>query len=68
MIKFRMLTTGMLLFLVNFVAAHGTEISWWQTEGKIRVVIGVITLVFLGILLFLVLLERRLSRLEKQLK
>jgi len=68
MIKFRMLITGMLLFLVNFAAAHGTEVSWWQADGKIRVVIGVIALVFLGILLFLVLLERRLTRLEKQLK
>ena len=63
--KFRILITGMLLFLANFVAANGEQISWWQAEGKIRVVIGVITLVFLGILFFLLLLERRISKLEK---
>lgn len=37
------------------------------TNGKIYVVIAVIAVIFLGLLLFLVYLERRLTKLEDQI-
>ncbi len=66
--KLRIFSTVMLIFLVNFALAQGAEISLWQSHGKVWVVIGVITIVFIGILLFLVMLERRISNLEKQME
>ncbi len=37
-----------------------------RQEGKIYVVVAVMSVIFAGIVLFLILLERRVSRLEKE--
>lgn len=39
-----------------------------RSDGKIWVVIGVIAIVFVGITLYLVSLDRKISKLEKQIK
>lgn len=38
-----------------------------RSEGKIWVVVGVITIVFIGIITYLVLLDRKISKIEKNL-
>jgi hypothetical protein len=40
----------------------------FRADGKINVVIGVLTLIFLAIVVFLVVLERKIKKLEDKLK
>lgn len=40
----------------------------FRADGKIYVVISVITIIFLAIVLFLVYLERKIKKLEEQIK
>lgn len=42
--------------------------DFMRETGKINVVVGVILLIFLGIIIYLVRLERMLTKLEHQLK
>ncbi len=42
--------------------------DFMRETGKINVVVGVILLIFLGIIVYLVRLERKLTKLEHQLK
>lgn len=37
-------------------------------SGKIYVVIGVISIIFIGIILYLIIIDRKVSKLEKELK
>ena len=49
---------------------HAEEIEMADTmrsEGKIYVVVAVLSIIFAGIVVFLVSLERKVSKLEKQL-
>jgi CcmD family protein len=39
-----------------------------RADGKIYVVVAVLTVILVGLLVFLFLLDRKMSRLEKQLK
>lgn len=39
----------------------------FREDGKIRVVIAVIAIIFVALLVFLLLLERKLSRIEKRI-
>ncbi|MCC6385048.1 MAG: CcmD family protein [Bacteroidia bacterium] len=39
-----------------------------RQEGKIYVVVAVLSVIFVGILIFLILLERKISRLEKLIR
>ena len=59
----------LILFLtlhLPLVQAQGNR-DFMRETGKINVVVGVILLIFLGIVLYLVRLERKLTRLEHQL-
>lgn len=49
------------------VLAEGNR-DYMRETGKINVVVGVIVLIFLGIVWYLVRLERKLTKLEHQLK
>jgi K+-transporting ATPase A subunit len=40
----------------------------FRADGKIYVVVAVLTIILAGVLLFLIMLDRKLGRLEKQLK
>ncbi|HMS51576.1 MAG: hypothetical protein IT272_08155 [Chitinophagales bacterium] len=40
--------------------------DFFYSSGKIYVVIGVIAIIFIGIVLFLIWLERRIAKLEKE--
>jgi|NOAtaT_5_FD_contig_111_685240_length_2094_multi_3_in_0_out_0_3 CcmD family protein len=48
--------------------AHSTEPDFMQSIGKMYVVVAVVLAAFAGIVLFLVYLDRRLSKLENQIK
>lgn len=62
------LTTLQLLFTIS-AAAQGTGGSdFLRNIGKIYVVVAVIVAVFLGIVVFLIYLDRRLTKLEDQIK
>lgn len=66
--KFRKFFTIILLMLLSLPAswAQGNR-DFMRETGKINVVVGVILLIFLGIVWYLVRLDRKLTRLEHQL-
>ncbi len=49
------------------LAAQSAETDFMRSRGKIFVVVAVIAAVFIGIALFLVFLERKLTKLENQI-
>jgi len=69
-IKYKHLLLTLAIWLVQILplAAHGEESDFMRSKGKIYVVVAVIIAVFLGIVLFLEFLERRLSKLENQIQ
>lgn len=66
--KFRKFFTIILLLAISLPAswAQGNR-DFMRETGKINVVVGVILLIFLGIVWYLVRLDRKLTRLEHQL-
>lgn len=63
---------SVLLFamLMPFIMRAQSDITMADTmrqEGKIYVVVAVLSVIFIGIILFLVSIERRVSRMEKQI-
>ena len=50
---------------VNAQTSEGPD--FFQSIGKMYVVVGVITLIFIGIVFFLIYLDRKLTKLEKQM-
>jgi ABC-type spermidine/putrescine transport system permease subunit II len=63
-----------LLFLLTTVVSNAQETTSPQMadamreNGKIYIVISVIALIFLALVLFLVFIERRVKKLEEELK
>jgi uncharacterized membrane protein YidH (DUF202 family) len=53
--------------LFSMASQDVTMADIMRQEGKIYVVVAVMSVIFAGIVLFLILLERRISRLEKEL-
>lgn len=49
------------------LAAQSADTDFMRSRGKIFVVVAVIVAVFIGIVLFMVFLERRLTKLENQI-
>lgn len=39
-----------------------------RADGKIYVVVGVMTILFLGMLIYLILLDKKISKIEEQVK
>ena len=58
-----------LFFLISLPTAHAQSGSadFMRSMGKMYVVVAVIIAVFVGIVLFLVYLDRRLTRIENQI-
>lgn len=63
--------TGLILglcFLADALAAQSTApVDFMRSIGKMYVVVGVIVIVFLGLVGWLVYLDRRLTKLEDQI-
>ncbi len=61
-----------ILFLSTFIAAFAQETgqaeSLFRQSGKIYVVVGIIVIIFLLIVLYLVRLDRKISKLEENQK
>jgi CcmD family protein len=66
--KYRVLFTIILFLTISLprIWAQGNR-DFMRETGKIYVVIGVILLIFLGIVAYLLRLERKLTKLEHQL-
>lgn len=67
--KFLFLITGLLLNLLAF--AQDTTVDMADTmrkEGKIYVVVAIILTIFAGIIFYLVRLDRKITKLEKEEK
>lgn len=63
--------TLLILFLTTLsvqLMAHGESVDFMYSIGKIYVVVAVIVLLFLGIVLFLIRLDRKLYKLENQIR
>jgi len=59
-----------ILYLTTFLEtaqAQAESVDFMHSIGKIYAVVAVIVLIFLGIVAFLIYLERRISRMENQI-
>jgi len=59
--------TLLLLFLSQALLADDTDPDFMRSTGKIYVVVAVIVAIFIGIVLFLIYLDRKLAKLENQI-
>lgn len=61
-----------MLTLISFITkgqTNGPEMAdVMRSEGKIYVVIGVLSIIFVCIVLFLIYIERKLSKIEKEIR
>ena len=53
--------------LLQTLSAQGDNPDFMRSTGKIYVVVAVIIAMFIGILLFLIFIERKLTKLENQI-
>ena len=66
--------TNLLLFLFVSLSAYSQESTTVETadglyqSGKIYVVVAVLSIIFTGIVIYLVVLDRKISKLEKEIK
>ncbi|MFZ4376096.1 MAG: CcmD family protein [Saprospiraceae bacterium] len=61
----------LLIVLMSFFSifsASAANADFMRSIGKIYVVVGVMLLLFLGITLYLILIDRRLTKFENQIK
>jgi hypothetical protein len=68
--KNKLLTALLSLFTVLAANAQASNVEMADTmrsEGKIYVVLGIILIVLAGLIAYLVLMDRKVARLEKQL-
>lgn len=66
--------TNLLLFLFVSLSAYSQESTTVEMadglyqSGKIYVVVAVLSIIFTGIVIYLVMLDRKISKLEKEIK
>ena len=61
------LTSCFFLMFPLFLSAQSEEnIDFFRTIGKMNVVIAVIAIIFLGIIAFMVVLDRKIKKLEEE--
>lgn len=66
---FKLLLTMTLTTIVSLASAQQAEMAdVMRSEGKIYVVVAIILIVLSGLILYLFLLDRKLTRMEKQLR
>ena len=58
----------MSLLLLSFSASAANEGGSFHQNGKIWVVIGVVGIIFLGLVVYLALQDKKISKLEKEIK
>lgn len=57
-----------LIMSVQVFAAESAAIDFFRSQGKIYVVVAVLLAVFIGIIVYLISLDRKISRLENRIK
>jgi CcmD family protein len=55
------------LFLSNLVMAQAEMADTMRSEGKIYVVVAILLIIFVGLIGYLVMLDRKVTRIEKKL-
>jgi CcmD family protein len=61
-----LLIFGLLINILSFAQNENAEMAdLMRRDGKIYVVVAVILIIFIGIILYLVRLDRKISKLEK---
>lgn len=68
MINRKIFVILLLHFLAITTYGQNTDADFMSSIGKIYVVVAVIVAVFIGIVIFLVYLDRKLTKLEDQIK
>lgn len=68
MMKKRLSSILSLLTLFSALHAQTGDTDFMRSTGKIYVVVAVILAIFAGIVLFLIYLDRKLTKLENQIK
>ncbi len=63
----RVIVSGLILFVSQSIFAQ-TEQSLMEGSGKIYVVLATVLAIYAGILIFLTIIERKLSNLERQIR
>jgi len=53
---------------LTFVSAENNQQDFFNNIGKINVVVGVIVIIFIGIVTYLIRLERKITSLENKVK
>jgi len=67
--KITKILVGLLLLLNPTLFAQDAQMAdIMRSEGKIYVVVGIILVIFFGLIAFLVYTDRKISKLEKRLK
>lgn len=70
--KPRMILRTLLLLLALVIVwqpafAHGEQVDFMRSLGKLYVVVAVILAIFLGIVIFLIYIDRKLTNIENQI-
>ncbi|MBV6655838.1 MAG: CcmD family protein [Mameliella sp.] len=66
--KRRLSSILILLTLFSTLQAQSGDTDFMRSTGKIYVVVAVILAIFAGLVVFLIYLDRKLTRLENQIK
>ncbi|HKK78325.1 MAG TPA: CcmD family protein [Phaeodactylibacter sp.] len=61
------ITFFLLLAVLQALSAQEADTDFMRSTGKIYVVVAVIVAIFVGIVLFLIYLDRKLAKLENQI-
>lgn len=62
------LITALILLSLNPIKAQNTEgVDFMRNTGMIYVVVGVILIIFIGIIAYLIYIDRKLTKLENQI-
>lgn len=64
--RFIIITIYLFMISVSFASAQTEMADTMRSNGKIYVVVTVLATIFAGIFAYLVLLDRKISRLEKE--
>ena len=68
MMKRRLSSNLIILTLFSTLQAQSGDTDFMRSTGKIYVVVAVILAIFAGLVVFLIYLDRKLTRLENQIK
>jgi len=56
------------LYWIQIIAAQGEAVDFLRSTGKIYSVVVVVAVIFIGIIIFLFRLDRKLTKLENHIK